>query len=183
MPSTASCFSSPCGKRAVASEDWPSRRRPVPSSGSLRAAASSVASPTASRCSCATSSSTLRKWLATSVVTVGSSVRNASTRRSAFSSSARSLVWSGRRTCSSNISTASAGDRAGRVVVTAREREQVGEREAGLEQPQPGAQHVGVGGGVAGHAVALLRRRSALRARPRRAAARARRRASRARRG
>ena len=50
-----------------------------------------------------------------------------------------------------------AGDRAGRVVVTAREREQVGEREAGLEQAQPGAQDVGVGLGVAGASVALLR--------------------------
>ena len=49
-----------------------------------------------------------------------------------------------------------------RVVVTASEREQIGEREAGLEQAQPGAQDVGVGRGVAGAAVALLRDDEAL---------------------
>ena len=49
------------------------------------------------------------------------------------------------------------GDGAGRVVVPARQREEIGEREAGFEEPQPGAQHVGVGLGVARRAVALLR--------------------------
>src|SRR5262249_28581082 len=70
--------------------------------GSSLGGASSLGSPTASRCSCATSSRTLRKWLATRVVTVGRSVRKAATNRSAFSASLRSLVWIGCRTCASN---------------------------------------------------------------------------------
>src|SRR5204863_2577471 len=62
--------------RAVAPEHR--RAHAMPSQpGSPRAAASSLGSPTASRCSCATSSSTLRKWLATKVVAVGNKVRNA----------------------------------------------------------------------------------------------------------
>ena len=46
--------------------------------------------------------------------------------------------------------------------MTTRERKEVGEREAGFEQPQSRAQHVGVGRGVAGRAVALLRDDQAL---------------------
>ena len=65
-----------------------------------------------------------------------------------------------------------AGDRAGPLVVTASEREQVVEREAGLEQAQPGTQHVDVVERVAGTPVALLRERAALRARSPRPAAR-----------
>ena len=41
-------------------------------------------------------------------------------------------------------------------------REEIGEREPGFEEPQPGAQHVGVGLGVARRAVALLRDDQAL---------------------
>ncbi len=41
-------------------------------------------------------------------------------------------------------------------MVTARQREQIGEREAGFEEPQAGAQDVGVGRGVARRVVALL---------------------------
>ena len=132
--------------------------------GSLRAAASSRRSPTASRCSCATSSSTRRKWCATSVVTVGSSVRNASTSRSAFSSSSRSAGLD--RTADVLVEHLDrvAGDRARRVVVAARQREEVGEREAGFEQAQAGAQHVGVGRGVARTRRRAAGRRAALRA-------------------
>ena len=64
------------------------------------------------------------------------------------------------------------GDRAGRLVVAPGEREQVGEREAGLEQSQPGTQHVDVVGGVAGPPVTLLGHEESLRVRWPRAAAR-----------
>ena len=49
-----------------------------------------------------------------------------------------------------------AGDRSGRLVVATREREEVVEREAGLEEPQAGAQHVDVVDGVTGTPVAQL---------------------------
>src|SRR5205085_4870639 len=60
-------------------------------------AASSSASPTDSKCSCATSSSTRRKWCVTNAVTAGSNVRNASTSLSAFTSSGRSDARNGAR--------------------------------------------------------------------------------------
>ena len=77
----------------------------------------------------------------------------------------RRACWIGRRTCASNISTASRGDRARRVVVAARQREEVGEREARFEQSEPGAQDVGVGLGVARR----VRRAAAATIRPSRA--------------
>ena len=89
--------------------------------------------------------------------TVGSSVRNASTSRSAFSSSVSSAARSGWRTCSSNISTASSA--IARVASWCRRASasRSGSGKPASSRRSPARSDVDVGGGVARRAAALLR--------------------------
>ena len=116
-------------------------------------AASSVSSPTDSRCSCATSSSTRRKWCATSVGDRGEQ------RAERFDEPLGLLVVGevGRAQRRAHVAVEQPDGRlrdlARRLVVLVREGEQIGEREALLEQPQALLHDRDVGGRVARLAV------------------------------
>ena len=119
MPSTASCLSSPCGQRAVASEHRRAHERPLPAG--LLARGGELAR-VADRFEVL-----LRDLEQHAAEVVGDERGDGGQQRAERLDQPLGLlvvgrgrcVWIGRRTCSSNISTASVGDRARRVVVTA----------------------------------------------------------------